>query len=188
MDSSKTEADQAELERKRKLEEEERTFKVAKEVAEQIWREQQLTSSRMTWNLTFQSFMLAAMTVTFVQAADPVLAVALRLSVSIAGLVVAGVTLQAVKASAVQRNDLKEIWKKLYQPHPDATVDLYAYPRPFANDRHSKRARRSPANIVYALLFLWVVFIVLAVVNYLESDPRAAKLRHFPPVQQAPAR
>jgi len=122
-------------------EDDERRFKVAKEVAEQIWREQQLTNSRMTWNLTFQSFMLTAFTVTFGQNNDPTLALLLRASVCIAGIAVAWLTREAVLASQRQRDFLKGIWHSL---HPDP--DLHAYPRPFAESRESARGRLAPAK------------------------------------------
>ena len=139
----------------------ERRFRAGKEVAEQIWREQQLTNSRMTWNLTFQSFMLAAFILTFGQNNDARFGLALRLVICVAGFFVALVTRWSVIASQNQRDFLKGIWSGLYP-----TPDLYAYPRPFAEYQHSLLGRRAPAKILSALMSLWLVFFVLAIAAY----------------------
>jgi hypothetical protein len=139
----------------------ERRFRAGKEVAEQIWREQQLTNSRMMWNLTFQSFMLAAFILTFGQNNDVRFALALRLVICLAGFLVALVTRWSVVASQNQRDFLKGVWSALY-PEPDH----YAYPRPFAEYQHSLLGRRAPAEILSVLMSLWVFFFGLAIAAY----------------------
>jgi hypothetical protein len=156
--------DKQEAERKSAAEKEERNFKIGKEVAEQIWREQQLTGSRMTWNLTFQSFMLASFVLTFGQSVDATFALVLRTAICVASFVVALVTKSSVLASQEQRDYLKTIWRGIY-PEPDP--GLFAYPRPFAGYKHSQLGRRAPAKILSVLLFLWGFFLILAVVFYL---------------------
>jgi hypothetical protein len=135
-------------------------------VAEQLWREQQLTGSRMTWNLTFQGFTLAAFVVTFGQTIDAHFAVLLRIAVCVAGAMVAFWTYSAVLASQEQRSYLKKIWYKLCQPDLLVEPDEYAYPRPFARDKHSKLGRRAPARILLTLMALWTIFLCLAVGSY----------------------
>ena len=141
----------------------EHRFKIGKEVAEQIWREQQLTSSRMTWNLTFQSFMLTSFVITFGQSVDVMFALILRILIAAAGFFVALVAIYSVRASQAQRDHLKKIWSDLY-PSPD----IYAYPRPFAEYKHSQLGRRAPAKILVVLMILWGCLLILAIAYHLH--------------------
>ena len=141
--------------------EEQKRFRIGKEVAEQLWREQQLTNCRMTWNLTFQSFMLAAFVVTFAQKIYPVWALSLRLCLCLAGLFVAMVTRSSVNASHDQRDYLKLVWKNLYP-----VKDFFGYPRPFADAQASVMGRRAPSKILLTLICLWRVFAILGLVVF----------------------
>jgi hypothetical protein len=171
--------DKSDLVERRRADEDERKFKVAKEIAEQIWREQQLTGSRMTWNLTFQTFLVAAFVVTFGQQnINAHFAALLRIAVCTTGFSVALVTRASVQASQEQRDYLKRLWSKLYS-HPD----IYGYPRPFAEYQHSEAGRRTPAKILLALLILWIAFALLALAAYADTGwhlqwPFAFSTRH----------
>lgn len=136
----------------------ERKFTVAKEVAEQIWREQQLTGSRMNWNLTFQSFLVAAFILSFRDGIEPRIAFLLRGLLCLAGFFVALATLFSVQASHIQRDYLKAIWGELYLRR-----DLYIYPRPFADYGTSRRGRSVAIHILVVLLVMWGMFLLIAI-------------------------
>ncbi|WP_133255955.1 hypothetical protein [Rhodopseudomonas palustris] len=144
----------------------ERRFAVAKEIAEQIWREQQLTNSRMIWNLTLQGFLLTGFILTFTQSnqiANVIQLTVLRASLSLAGFFAALETRNSILASQEQRAHLRKIWTELY-PQPDQ----FSYPRPFAETSHSALGRRAPQTISLILLVLWALFFNMGLVVLVE--------------------
>lgn len=147
--------------------EDERKFKIAEAVADQVWREQQLTSNRMTWNLTFQGFLFAAFSFTFSSLANatPSLPrVFLQIVIAIGGFSVSQATSHSILASQLQRDFMKDIWKQLYDP-----ATLTSYPRPFSVNPESDRGRRSATSIIKTIQYMWVALGVFALLSALRQ-------------------
>jgi hypothetical protein len=135
-----------------------RKFEIGTEIAEQIWREQQLTSNRMTWNLTFQGFLFAAFSVTNLIAIPSASRMFLQLVIALGGISVGQATKHSIRASQLQRDFMKEIWRRLYNPPTPAS-----YPRPFSVNLESERGRHSATTIIRTTLCMWTALATLAV-------------------------
>jgi hypothetical protein len=149
-----------------------RKFEIGTEIAEQIWREQQLTSNRMTWNLTFQGFLFAAFSVVSVTSFTSVTSLVaipgasrmfLQLVIALGGIAVGQATKHSIRASQLQRDYMKEIWRKLYNP-----PTLASYPRPFSVNLESDRGRHSATMIIRTILCMWTALATLAVFSNWE--------------------
>jgi len=132
----------------------EQRFKLANIAAEQLWREQQLTSSRMGWNLQFQGFLFAAFIFSFGSSVPRQFGTDIRLVIAISGSIISGATFFSVRASQLQRDFMKKIWMDLYP-----TPGLSSYPRPFAQKGISKAGRYAPNFILFTIIGVWVSFV-----------------------------
>ncbi len=138
----------------------EKKFKVAEAIAEQICRQQQLTSFRMTWNLTFQGFLIAAFALSlssglpgFSSSPDATLKFGFQIIIGLAGGLVAWATMLSLYASRLQRDHGRELLDRLY-----SQLDQYSYPRPEA----SRRARYAAIIIPWTLISIWAGLVTLA--------------------------
>lgn len=143
-------------------------FDFAEEAAEQIWREQQLTGSRLSWNLTFQGFLFAAYGIVFARSPVAPLVTYLLWTLAGAGIIVAVATYLSVHASQIQRDYLKRIWEKLYRDElqhdaPEGSDPIARfYPRYFSIGPVSSKGRGAPIVILGTVGCMWVIFGILS--------------------------
>lgn len=130
-----------------------RMFKTAEAIAEQVWREQQLSSMRMTWNLSFQGLAMAAFVLTMRPDIQIAQKLVVQLLIAMSGAVVAIATLVNVRASQEQRDRLRQSWERL-----NASNDPLAFPCPFSEKRGSSRARTATQGILWTATALWIAF------------------------------
>jgi hypothetical protein len=148
-----------------------RRFEVAGIVAEQIWREQELTSKRLNWNLTLQGFLLAAFAFAFGERTHPNAIFVIEITLTIAGISVAFLTLLSVMASQAQRDYMKRVWRDLFNITNDSEINsnqiLTVYPRPYSVNRYSKRARFAIQAFLAVMIVLWATLFILSIgVNF----------------------
>jgi len=137
-------------------------------IAEQIWREQQLVSTRMQWNFTFQAF-LAGIYVYAGSELDPWQGMLVQGVLCTTGFFVSLFCLLGVLAAQKQSSRLKEHWVAEFHPHPhpmdagDCDIKRGAFPQPFSSKSGSSRGRFASRGVCYALMFMWVMLLGIAV-------------------------
>ncbi len=147
----------------------ERRLNLANALAEQIWREQQLVSTRMGWNFTFQGFLAAIYTFAGTGFA-PYPAFATRLVLALVGFLVANFTLEGVRAAQRQSSRLKAHWHceftNHYAPrdHRDVNVCRGAFPQPFSSRQGSSQGRSASNNMCRLMMWMWVLMTIITVV------------------------
>ncbi len=152
------------------------TLQIANYIAEQIWREQSLTSNRMTWNLTFQGFMMAAFALVATSNNSAPARAILETVIALAGSLIAFFTLQSVKASERQRDRLKVAWRSNFAPDthppikaeppktiptPEAVIDSFALPAPFSEQPVSALGRGAPRWLCFVIMSMWCALLGL---------------------------
>jgi hypothetical protein len=137
-------------------------------LSEQIWREQNLVSIRMTWNLTFQG-MLVAIYVFAGSSLDGFASSAVQISLGVCALAVSVATYLSVIAAQNQSDRLKENWVEAFcDPKPkveDCNVRSGHFPQPFSSKTHSRFGRSASRGICWILGALWFALIVISGVN-----------------------
>lgn len=143
---------------------------LAQFIAAQIRDEQNLSSVRMNWNLTFQGFTLAGYAVLAAAEKTSPARFLIQLAVAVFASVIALTTWQALVASQHQRTYLKKAWAA-------ASLSLF-FPEPFSNPAGSRLGRRSAEWICLSTLLMWLVLGVAAVWDRnLNNEPDKVKVQ-----------
>lgn len=142
------------------MNEKEHRFQIAKAVADQIHVEQGLVATRMTWNLTFQGFMIASYALIAAAATSEPAKFSVQLIICLAGAAVAGATFAGVKAASTQSSFLKAHWTL-------NRLDETGFPRPFSVDGHAKLGRLPPRVICATIGLMWFGLVVLPLIEKL---------------------
>ena len=142
-------------------------------IAEQIWREQQLVSTRMRWNFTFQGF-LAGIYVFASSNLDDLPRFLIQLVLSSVGFAVTVLSLFGVRAAQRQSTRLKEHWLVEFHPDPphdpgDCNIQGGAFPQPFSSSSGSISGRSSSIGVCYALMVMWVA--MLGITCWMKAHP-----------------
>jgi len=155
---------------------------LATAIGEQIWREQSLVANRMTWNLTFQGFMIAGFALIATADFSTPDRMTLELVVAAAGVIVALATLAGVYAAHRQSSYLKKCWVAQFTPPPtdaegesgqDAAGEPREHeflPRPFSDSTGSRLGRIAPRTICVTVAIMWIVLGGFAWAG-LEAEP-----------------
>lgn len=127
-------------------------------ISEQIWREQQLVSTRVTWNLSFQGFMGVVYTFS---ASNPA-GVLIQIVVGLAGFTVSYFCYLGIKAAQLQSGKLKEHWINVFHrpallEGQECNLSNGAYPQPFSRNAGSSQGRRSSRRVCETLMVMWGV-------------------------------
>jgi hypothetical protein len=127
-------------------------------IAEQIWREQTLVSNRLSWNLTFQGFMIAGFALVATSQYSAPDQRTIQLIVTGAGFVVSFSTFLGILAAQRQSSFLKKKWIKVFNSEDDIDDpnNHEFYPRPFSDSIGSKLGRFHPLIICFALCAMWL--------------------------------
>jgi hypothetical protein len=144
-------------------------------IAEQIWREQQLVSTRMQWNFTFQAF-LAGIYVFAGSNLDDLPRFLVQSVLGLVGLVVTVLSLFGVRAAQRQSTRLKEHWLLEFHPDPpheagDCNICGGAFPQPFSSTNGSIWGRSSSIGVCYAMMAMWVA--MLGITVWMKAYPPA---------------
>lgn len=136
-------------------------------IAEQIWREQQLVSTRMQWNFTFQAF-LAGIYVFAGSNLDDLARLSVQVILSVAGFLVALFCLWGVKAAQEQSTRLKKHWAFEFHKAPpdevgDCAIGQGAFPQPFSTSKGSRRGRFASRGVCRVLMGMWGAMLLLAI-------------------------
>ena len=139
---------------------------IAGAIAEQIKVEQELSSRRLNWNLTFQGFMIASYalvaTAERYEAAHPWI----QLVIVSAGAFVSWYTLKGLRASWGQRDFVKSFWSD--------DLEASGIPRPFSKGPVSVDGRLPARRICEIIVGMWVLLGVTTVLLTLtEHNPQA---------------
>ena len=148
----------------------------ANAIAEQIWREQQLVSTRMTWNFSFQAF-LTALYVFSGSDLEGWQMLAIQLTLGLVGMSVAFSIWQAVLAAQAQSSRLKAHWTAEFCATPSAVspdtgcnVQSGPFPQPFSMSSGSRKGRGASNWICGIIMGMWTVLCIISVVDFLDAD------------------
>lgn len=156
---------------------------VASFISDQIWREQELTAHRMSWNLTFQGFMVAAFALIATSDFSAPSRLAMEVMISFAGIAVAVSTLFGVYASQRQRGSLRAHWTSLfgeYDPEkvkrlmPGSAYRSFLLPPPFSARTGSMLGRIAPWVTGLVIVLMWFA---LGALGYLAKEPEQKVIR-----------
>ncbi len=151
-------------------------IQLANAIAEQIWREQQLVSNRMGWNMSAQTF-LAAIYVFAGSQLHGGEELLVQFVLSMFGFVVALFTMFGVLAAQAQSTRLKRHWIREFHPDPDGLgkakdgeiepgsckIQQGAYPQPFSQAQGSWRGRFASRYLCVALMMMWGLMLGISV-------------------------
>ena len=143
--------------------------------SEQIWREQNLVSLRMTWNLTFQG-MLVAIYVFAGSSLHGWVSSAVQIALGSCGAMVCMAVFFSVIAAQNQSGRLKSHWVEEFC-EPGTVVDtcdvlIGPFPQPFSPKTHSDRGRWASRGICIILGCLWVILVLIAAVHWVDTQGR----------------
>lgn len=138
-------------------------------LSEQIWREQNLVSVRMTWNLTFQGMLVAIYVFAGSQLEGRTSSI-VQAILGLSGLAVGWAVFRGVAAAQDQSGRLKAHWVNEFG-REGMTVDNCdikdgPFPQPFSPKGLSQQGRGASRGICYILIGLWVVLTLLAVATF----------------------
>jgi hypothetical protein len=137
-----------------------RKFEMARAVAEQIHVEQSLVATRMTWNLTFQGFMIASYALIAAAETSEPTKIWVQIIICLAGFVVAGSTWAGVNAASRQSSFLKAHWS-------ENELDASGYPRPFSIEGGARLGRLPPRIICFTIGTMWFLLVALTLIERL---------------------
>lgn len=141
----------------------------ANAIADQIWREQELVSTRMTWNFNFQTF-LVGLFVFAGSSLDGGVRLATQTVIGGAGLLVIYSIYRAVRAAQEQSTRLKrhwinefcKDWREITEPGT-CNVVSGPFPQPFSMKHGSSKGRSASIHICVILGCMWLCLIGVAV-------------------------
>ena len=130
--------------------------RIADVVREQIAAEQNLSASRLTWNLTFQGFTIAGYALVATADASAPARTVVQSLIALVSIVIAFATLRGLVASQRQRAYLKRVWK-------ENGLSSY-YPEPFADSLGSALGRAPSTWMCLVLIAMWLFLIPASLV------------------------
>ncbi len=143
-------------------------------IAKQIEVEQGLSSTRMTWNLTFQGFTIAAYALVASSNGTTPAKGILGAAIGISSALIAYVTMRGVVASQHQRKYLKDCW---------AANNLSRYfPEPFSEPSVSALGRWPSYTICLVLMLMWAILLITPVWSW---DDKPTQIQIVPFEKQA---
>ncbi|ATQ43558.1 hypothetical protein [Caulobacter mirabilis] len=146
-------------------------------ISEQIWREQNLVSQRMTWNFTFQG-MLVAIYVFAGSSLDGRAGSAVQLVLGGAGILVCLAVLFSVVAAQNQSTRLKAHWVRAFcapgTKVDDCDLQTGPFPQPFSPKTYSGWGRWASRGICIILCGLWVVLVLIVAADWRSNLGKAA--------------
>jgi hypothetical protein len=117
----------------------------------QIEREQGLVNNRLSWMLTFQGFLFAAIALVINKDTEPTVRIVFRNVIPAIGIAVALLALIGIHAAALSSNEIKAKWKQ--------RDGFQQYPPTFGTRKISLLGRITsygiPTSVVVAWLLLW---------------------------------
>ena len=149
---------------------------VANAIAEQIWREQQLVSTRMTWNFTFQTFLAGIYVYAGANLAGAA-SISVQCTLALIGFLVTLFSLFGVVAAQKQSDRLKRHWVHEFcrsrDTKPgDCDISRGCFPQPFSTTKGSKTGRYASRGICALLMLMWVLMLSITLaVTYVFSKP-----------------
>lgn len=146
-------------------------LQLANSIAEQIWREQQLVSTRMQWNFTFQAF-LAAIYVFAGSNLKNFEQLSVQIALAVVGFTVSLFCFWGIIAAQSQSTRLKKHWANEFCRSPPDDPGLCqitrgAFPQPFSDTQNSRRGRYASRGVCIALMIMWFALAAIASVSSL---------------------
>lgn len=149
---------------------EQQDFTIEAAISQQIAIEQSLRATRMTWNLTFQGFMIAAFALVAAENMNPA-RIVLELTICGAGTFVGLGTYLGIWAAQRQSNYLKGLWN-----------DASPYPRPFSRGGGALMGRLPTHIICVTIIAMWGALIWILVCVPLDINDCKAKFGQLGPI------
>ncbi|MBW4484681.1 MAG: hypothetical protein KME14_19270 [Tildeniella torsiva UHER 1998/13D] len=118
----------------------------------QLERELNLINNRISWMLTFQGFLFAAIALVANQNTDQAIRTMFGIVVPIIGIAVAFLALVGVHAAYLSIKDIKETWKK--------KLGHWEYSPAFGTPRSSLLGRVPSYGIPVSIIIAWFIFLV----------------------------
>lgn len=135
-------------------------FKIAEAVANQIAVEQTLAGNRLSWNLTFQGFMLASYALVATAQTTYPNRDLIHVIIIAAGVIVSLATMSGVHASRMKSSNLKKYWER-------KGLSDSGYPLPYSEGIGSTMGRLPPYVICGIVALMWLA---LLGTNFLASS------------------
>ncbi|MCW1431587.1 hypothetical protein [Novosphingobium sp. JCM 18896] len=142
-------------------------IRCAEMIAKQIEVEQGLASTRMTWNLTFQGFTIAAYALVASSNGTTPAKGILGWAIGLSSGFVAYVTMRGIVASQVQRKYLKDCWA--------ANELTRFFPEPFSISKTSSHGRWPSYAICVVLMVMWAILLLTSLWST-NDDPTKVQL------------
>lgn len=127
-------------------------FKIAEAVAKQIAMEQTLAGNRLSWNLTFQGFMLASYALVATAQTTYPNRDFIHAIIIAAGVIVSLASMSGVHASRMKSSSLKAFWT-------DNGLSESGYPLPFSEGAGSVMGRLPPYVICGIVACMWLALL-----------------------------
>ena len=124
-----------------------------KRTSDQITKEEGLIHNRITWMLTFQGFLFAAVVLSAKSDVDPILGPLLRRTIPVVALVSAVLGLIGVRAAYISINNIKAFlaWYEKEYPQP---VKPPAFGTPMASKLGRVTSHGLPVLVILAWLYM----------------------------------
>jgi len=130
-------------------------------LAHQIEREDGLINTRVTWMLTFEGFLFAALALVASKESDPTIQMVLKYALPIIGFVIAFLAYHAIGAALSTLTYLKDLWEPENYP---------GYPQPFGKEMQHTRGASYSKGLPVTIMVLWfVVFIAFAISDFTKA-------------------
>lgn len=126
-------------------------IRIAEMIAKQIEVEQGLANTRMSWNLTFQGFTIAAYTLVAASGGTAPAKWILGTAIGLASALIAFMTMRGIIASQNQRKYLKDYW--------EANGLRRFFPEPFSVASTSVHGRLPSYAICIVLIVMWAILL-----------------------------
>ena len=115
--------------------------------ARQILREERLINNRLSWMLTFEGFLFAALALTANASNEGVLRNSLKYTIPATGIAVAVLTMVGISGAYVSINQIKIFWGK--------QKGIKCFPLPYGSPQASARGRVTSHGIPLAMMLMW---------------------------------
>ena len=117
----------------------------------QIEREQGLVNNRLSWMLTFQGFLFAAIALVVNKDTEPTVRVVFRNVIPAIGIAVALLALIGIHAAALSSNEIKAKWKQ--------RDGFQQYPPTFGTPKISLLGRITSYGIPTSVIVAWLLLL-----------------------------
>jgi len=128
----------------------------------QIGREESLINNRLSWMLTFQGFLFAAIALVTDVGTDPAIRIILRNLVPIVGLVIGAFTLIGVHAAYLSINNIKAKCKERKE-RKERLGDRPLYPPAHGTPTAHRLGKIPSYGIPTMVVIAWLLFLLLLI-------------------------